>query len=174
MKEMVRYGLILSLICAAASASLAAMNSVTKPKIIAQAKAEEEASLKEVLPLAERFEPVKSGEDVVYYKAYAKDGKFAGAAFKAYGKGYSSVVETMTGLLPDGSISAIKIVNQNETPGLGANVIEPSFTGQFSHKNIPALQDVQAITGATISSKAVIDSVSKRAQEIKELIKNEK
>jgi electron transport complex protein RnfG len=148
------------------------MNSITRPRIIAQAKAEEEASLKEVLPEAAHFEPVKSGSDVIYYKAYDKAGKFIGVAFKASGKGYSSTIETVAGLTPEGRITAIKIVDQNETPGLGARITEEDFTRQFTNKK--DLKEVQAITGATISSKAVIDSVSRKAEELRELIGNEK
>lgn len=174
MKEMTRYGITLAAICIAASASLAVVNSLTKSKIIEQAKAEEEASLKDVLPDAEKFEPVKSGDEILYYKAYNKDSKFIGAAFKALGKGYSSTIETMVGMLKDGSITAIKILSQNETPGLGARVAEKSFVNQFSKRGIQDITNVQAITGATISSKAVIDSVSNKAKEIEELIKNER
>ena len=174
MKEMIRYGLILSLICVVASASLAAMNSLTKSRIIAQAQAEEEDSLKEVLPQAAHFEPVKKDDEIIYYKAHDKDGNLIGVAFKASQKGYSSVIETMAGMMKDGTISAIKILSQNETPGLGAGVAEDDFTGRFSNKNVQNLNEVQAITGATISSRAVIDSVKNKAQEIQELIKNEK
>jgi len=170
MKEMVRYGFTLAIICIVASASLAVVNAVTKSKIIAQAQAEEEASLKEVCPFAAHFEAVKSGESIVYYKAHDKDGNLAGVAFKASGKGYSSIVETIVGMKTDGTIVAIKILSQNETPGLGAKVVEPEFSGQFADKK--DLSGIQAITGATISSKAVIDSVKKKAEEIKELIKN--
>jgi len=172
MKEMIRYGFILGLICLVASGLLAAVNSVTKTKILAQAQREEEASLKEVMPAATRFEPIKSGSDIIYYKAHDKDGKLAGVAFKTSGKGYSSNVETMVGMKTDGTIITIKILSQNETPGLGTRVAEPSFTGEFANKNIQSLNEVQAITGATISSQAVIDSVNKKAGEIKELIKN--
>lgn len=174
MKEMLRYGLILALICIVASASLALVNSLTKSRIIAQAQTEEEASLKGVLPQGVRFEPVKSGSDIIYYKAYDKEGKFIGVAFKTSGKGYSSTIDTMVGMEKDGTINAIKILNQNETPGLGARITEPSFIRQFTKKNIQGLNEVQAITGATISSKAVIDSVKKKAEEIKVLIKDEK
>ena len=125
------------------------------------------------MPEAEKFEAVKSGSDVLYYKAYAKNAKFIGVAFKASGKGYSGTVETLVGMSNKGDITAIKVLNQNETPGLGARVAEPSFTDKFSNKKIEELSDVQAVTGATISSKAVIDSVRKKAQEIKELIKND-
>ena len=172
MRETIRYGFILAVICIVASGLLAGMNSLTRPKIIAQAQAEEESALREVMPQGEHFEPVKKGEDIIYYKVHNKDGKFIGVAFKASGKGYSSVIDTLVGLARDGTIVAIKILNQNETPGLGARVAESYFTGQFSDKNIQGLANVQAITGATISSKAVIDSVQEKAKEIQELIKN--
>ncbi len=170
MIEMLRYGLTLALICILASGLLATVNSVTRPRIIAQAKAEEESSLKEVLPMAEYFKPVKSLDEILYYKAEDKDGKFIGVAFKVAGKGYSSTIETMVGMTKEGAINAIKILSQNETPGLGAGVAEESFTSRFASKNIQNLgTQVEAITGATISSKAVIDSVEKKAKEIQEL-----
>jgi len=171
MKEMVRYGFILTLICSVAAGLLAGVNSLTKSRIIAQAQAEEEASLREVIPQGEYFEIVKSDSDIVYYKAYDKQKKLIGVAFKAAAKGYSSTIETMVGMKTDGMITAIKVLNQNETPGLGAQVTEASFTGQFSHKKLQDLNQVEAITGATISSKAVIDSVKKKAEEIKVLLK---
>lgn len=174
MKELVRYGLILAMICVVAAGLLAGVNSLTKSRIIAQAQAEEEASLKEVIPEGEYFEAVKSDSDIIYYKAYDKGKKIVGVAFKASGKGYSGTIETMVGMKNDGTITAIKILSQNETPGLGAGVTKPSFTEQFNHKNIQDLSQVQAITGATISSKAVIDSVQAKAKEIQELIKDER
>ncbi len=174
MKETLRYGFILAMICVVASGLLAGMNSLTKAKIIAQAQAEEETALREVMPQGEHFEPIKKGEDIIYYKALNKDGKLIGVAFKASGKGYSSVVDTLVGMSRDGTVIAVKILNQNETPGLGNRITEPSFTGRFSNKNVQDLTGVQAITGATISSKAVLNSVQEKAKEIQALIKNEK
>lgn len=172
MKEMLRYGFILAMICIVAAGLLAGVNTLTRPKIIAQAQAEEELSLKEVMPGTEEFEPVRQNDEIIYYKAFAKKQKLIGVVFKAVGKGYSSEVQTMAGMLKDGTITAIKILSQNETPGLGARVSDSSFTGQFKDKK--DLKEVEAITGATISSKAVIDSVNKKAEEIKTLIKDEK
>lgn len=173
MKEMVRYGMVLSLTCALAAASLAGVHALTKSRILAQAQAEEGSALKEVLPNAARFEPVKKGDAVIYYKAYDAEGNFMAVAFKAAQKGYSSVIETMAGMDRDGRLTAIKVISQNETPGLGAAVVEPAFTGQFSGKNIDSLDQVQAITGATISSRAVIEAVKIKARQIKELMANE-
>ena len=174
MKEIVRYGFILALICMVASWLLAGVNYFTKARIIAQAQKEQDASLKEVLPQGQHFEPVKSGEDVIYYKAHNKEGELVGFAFKAQAKGYSSLIETMVGMTQAGAITAIKILSQNETPGLGNRIAEPSFTSRFTNRNVQGLSEVQAISGATISSRAVMDSVKKKATEIQELIKNEK
>jgi len=174
MKELFRYGFILALICAVASGLLSAVNSCTRPKIIAQAKAEEATSLEEIMPGAVSFEPIKKGEDIIYYKVSNADGKFIGVAFKASGKGYSGAIETMVGMDKEGTIKTIKILYQNETPGLGNRIMELPFLSQFAHKGISDLTRVEAITGATISSKAVIDSVQKKAKEIQELIKDEK
>ncbi len=67
-RETIRYGFVLAVICVVASGLLAGMNSLTKPRIIAQAQAEEETALREVMPQGEHFEPVKKGEDIIYYK----------------------------------------------------------------------------------------------------------
>ena len=176
MREIARYGFILALICVIAAGLLAVVNKLTGPKIIAAAQSEEQAALKEVMPLAVKFNTVKSAADkeVLYYKAFDNQDRLIGFVFKASGKGYSSVIQTLTGIFPDGKISAIKIISLNETPGLGMRVREDKFTGQFNHQNSLDLSGVEAITGATISSRAVIDSVMKKAQEIKELIKNDK
>ncbi len=172
MKETIRYGLILALICVVASGLLAGVNTITTSKILAQSKLEEEAVLRKVFADAARFESVKSANEIIYYKAYDNDGRFLGVAFKASGKGYSSTIETMVGMLKDGTIAAVSILSQNDTPGLGLRVTESSFTGRFTNKNITDLNQVQAITGATISSRAVIDSVKKKAEEIRSLIKD--
>ena len=170
MKEMIRYGFILALICAVASGLLAGVNTLTKNRILAQAQAEEDASLKDVLPQAASFQAVRLGEETIYYKAQDKDGNLVGVAFKASGKGYSSTIDTIVGMAKTGEITAIKVVSQNETPGLGTRVAEPEFGGQFKNKKLEELSDVQAITGATISSRAVIDAVANKAREIKGML----
>jgi Na+-translocating ferredoxin:NAD+ oxidoreductase RnfG subunit len=109
----------------------------------------------------------------------------------AYGKGYSSTIETIVGVTTGGSICGIKIVSQKETPGLGAKVQEvasrntlwavlsgsavdetgarPWFEEQYDGLGVEDLRVVKsrsedgvlAITGATISSEAVTGSVGK-------------
>ena len=170
MKETIRYGFILMFICVIAAGLLSTVNFLTQPRIIAMAQAEEEASLKEVMSQAADFKPVKSADKTLYYQAQDKNGKIIGVVFKAEGKGYSSTIETVAGMLNDGTITAVKILSQGETPGLGSRITKPDFLAQFKDKK--DLSAVQAITGATISSSAVINSVREKAQEIKKLMKH--
>ena len=191
----VRYAATLAIICLAASGLLSVVYNITQPRIVAQAKMEEEAALKDVFPAAARFEPLKEGDETLYYKALDTDGAVAGYAFRAEKKGYSSVIVTMVGMARDGTIERIKILSQNETPGLGTRIVEvlqketiwdvllrrvrisekprPWFQVQFDGKPHEALdEDVEAITGATISSLAVITSVETKSREIMERVNN--
>lgn len=174
MKELLRYGITLSVICMAASGLLAGVHALTREKISAQATKEERAALVEVMPQADSFEAVIEGNETLYYRAFDKEKILIGVAFKAQGKGYGGAVETLAGMRLDGSLSAVKVLSQNETPGIGQLVTEPSFTDQFKMHKADTLDGVQAITGATISSRAVIDAVKLKAREIQELLKNDR
>jgi len=171
MKETMKFGFILGVICIIAAGLLAGVDILTKPRILAQEKIEEELSLKSIFPEALRFEEVNEKNKVIYHKAFNKDGKFIGVAFKASAKGYSGEIDTFAGMLANGEITAIKILSQSETPGLGSRIAEPDFTGRFKGKS--DLSEIKAITGATISSRAVIDSVREKAKEIRSKVKNE-
>ncbi len=171
-RDVIRSGISLAVICMAAAGFLVTVNLLAGPVIVGQAQGEEANSLKEVLPQAEAFEAVKSGGKIIYYKARNKQGELIGAVFEAEGKGYSGDIETMVGMLKDGTITAVKVLNQQETPGAGSRVAEAPFSSEFSNKNIQSLNDIQAITGATISSRAVIDSVKQKAEEVEALIRD--
>lgn len=162
-KDLLRYAGILAVICLIASSLLAGVNGITKPRIAAQAYAQEQNALREVLPEAVSFEPVCDATETLYYKGLSASGDLVGYAFKAQGKGYAGVIETMVGMTPEGVITAVWVIQQNETPGLGSRVAEDDFTGQFPGQNAALLEDAQAITGATISSRALIDSVKSAA-----------
>ena len=80
----------------------------------------------------------------------------------------------MVGMTADDKITGIKVVNQNETPGLGSRIAQADFTTQFTGKGSSSINQVQAITGATISSRAVINAVAAQAEAIKDFMKHEK
>jgi len=172
MREMLKFGFILGIICIIAAGLLAGVDILTQPKILAQAKLEEELSLKIIFPLAHHFDEVKEKGETIYYKVFDGENKFIGVAFQVSGRGYAGEVKILAGMLKDGKITAIKILSQNETPGLGSRITSLSFIDRFKGRN--DLSEVEAITGATVSSRAVIDSVKKKAEEIRSKVRNEK
>lgn len=174
MKDIKKFGLTLFLICAISAFLLALVNKITKPKIIAQAKADENLSLKSVMSEAYSFEEFKKGSEVLYYKALDKNNELIGYCFKVSKYGYSSDIITMVGIDKDSRITGIEILSQNETPGLGAKIIDKSFGERFKGKPANSLAEVDAITGATISSRAVISSIGEKAKFLLEEIKNAK
>ena len=88
--------------------------------------------------------------------------------FTAGAKGYGGTVSVMVGIGTDGAITGLEILSHAETPGLGANAVKPDFKDRFIGKSGELTvdktsnegQNVQAITAATITSKAVVSAVN--------------
>ena len=163
-KEILKPPLILAVIATVVTALLVLTNGVTKDKIAElQAKAEDEAKLA-VLPDADGFEE-KEVDGQVYYEAT----NGAGYVFSTSSKGYGGPVVVMTGISADGEVTGVKLTSQNETPGLGQKALDASFTDQYLmalpeggfavKKDSPSGQ-IDAIAGATITSRAVTNSVN--------------
>ncbi|MDO4460614.1 MAG: RnfABCDGE type electron transport complex subunit G [Clostridia bacterium] len=159
--------LILVCICIVVSALLGVTNNLTKDKIAEVQAKNAEMARGVVLPDAEAFEEV-TAEENVYYVGKAGD-SVVGYVFTTAGKGYGGDVEVMTGISTDGNITGISILTQNETPGLGGNCTKESFQEQYKQgaqtiavvKNQEAGEgQIQALTGATITSRAVTDAVN--------------
>jgi Na+-translocating ferredoxin:NAD+ oxidoreductase subunit G len=191
MRDIIRLGIVLMIYSVIAGASLAYVNIMTKDKIISNKAASEDAARKEVLPgMNGGFEPKGSmtvgNYEFPYWIAYTDQGKTTpgGYVFIAKGKGYSSVIETMVGVDLGGKITGIKVVSQQETPGLGTKITEvrygendPWFSRQFKGKsaddNIRVKKDggdIDAMTGATISPRAVTDSINKGLVSLKKIM----
>ena len=165
--------LVALLVIAAISGGLLGLiYSITKDKIAEVEKQKNEAAMSEVLQkegvAIDKF-VTKEKDGLVYNMAYTADGQCVGAAVKTFtNKGFNGKVELMVGILADGTINKISVLSQNETPGLGANMENAKFKDQFNGKNPDngyKLQvskdggDVDAITAATISSRAFTDAV---------------
>ena len=111
-------------------------------------------------------------DDLTYNLAYDAEGNFIGAAIKTYSKnGFGGKIELMVGMLANGIINKVSVLSQAETPGLGANMVNDKFKGQFDGKDPKTFilkvkkdgGDVDAITAATISSRAVSEAIKKAA-----------
>jgi Na+-translocating ferredoxin:NAD+ oxidoreductase subunit G len=173
MKEMLRYGSILGVICCVSAGILAFVNALTAPAIAQQKLQQENAALAQVLPQAKEFLAREAEGAVDYYLAVDAGKKPVGFVFKAQGKGYSSVIEVMVGVDTGFAVTAMQVLSQNETPGLGTQIAEPSFLSQFTGKRPDTLEAVPAIAGATVSSSALKDAVIKTLQEKKPRMEKE-
>lgn len=108
-----------------------------------------------------------SGSDVELYPA-RENGTIRSVAIRSSNnEGFGGKIELIIGILMDGTITGYKIIEQSETPGLGTKVTEPKFSNQFVGKNAYTNNfdlkkdggEIDAVTGATISSKAVVKAV---------------
>lgn len=175
-KDAVLPALILVIICAVSSAALAGTNMITKDKIAEAALETAANSRMIVLPEADSFTETDAG----YYEALSGD-EVIGYIFETTAKGYGGDVDVMTGITTDGNISGVAILSQNETPGLGANVLKEDFTSQYQQavpehglhvvKGQAGEGDVEALTGATISTNAVTNAVNEAVSIYNETIK---
>jgi len=175
--------IILFLIAAIAALLLAFTNYITSPVIAKQTEQTNTAARQAVLSDAETFEPVEDldviaqkalGEDAsIVEEAYVglKGGQVVGYAIKTTPSGYGGDIELLTGIASDGTTTGIAILSQEETPGLGARSTETAFQEQY--KGLNASEEISvvknqeasgnqivAITGATITSKAVTRGVN--------------
>ncbi|MFH0732166.1 MAG: RnfABCDGE type electron transport complex subunit G [Candidatus Omnitrophota bacterium] len=168
---MIRLIVILTLVCTVAAFVLGITYKSTAPLIAAQKEKQIKQALNQAAPDADEFKEKKS-DDNVYYEAY-KNGQLTGYIIFANASGYSGDIEMMVGLDKNGQITGIQILSQEETPGLGARCNEIKygekdqwFTRQFKQKRAQdlSLKNIQAITGATITTEAVIKGVKESAE----------
>ena len=145
--------------------------SITRDKINAQEEQKIQHMLSAIFPDMSRYD---FANDI--YTIYS-DGVEVGYAFLAVGKGYGGDISILVGLEDETTVKGITIISHSETPGLGSRIAESSFTDRFAGLNIAdvALRQeggqIDAITGSTISSRAVIDAVRTTAMEKVKLLK---
>lgn len=166
MKEIITYGLILMIICAIAAGALAYVYNQTQRVILMQKEKEKLQAFQEILPLAKHFNKInnipKSKDKLVkiigIYEG-KNNNQNVGKVFELSIRGYSSDINLLVGMDNSRRITKVKVISQNETPGLGAEITREEFLSQFIGKNSPNIElkkDIQPITGATISSRAVL------------------
>ncbi len=142
------------------------------PKIYKNAEEAEKKALKLLMPDAETVD--KMGDWTVHdkhakYFIAKKGGETIGYVIQSFGKGYSSYINTYVATDKDFVVQKINILGHAETPGLGDEIETDWFKNQFKGKNIEHLkvikgetkEDIQAISGATISSRAVTEDAVK-------------
>jgi H+/Na+-translocating ferredoxin:NAD+ oxidoreductase subunit G len=188
LRDILKLAGALTLITVLAAGALSRVYLMTRDKIAEVERQRELNAMKAALPAASAFEPDTTGDGFVYFRGFAdsvKAGEPVGYVALALGKGYSSTIRTMVGVSPALEITGIKVASQQETPGLGTRIEEvrrgeddPWFQSQFKGKTEAAVkllrgggpQGIEAITGATISSRAVTISVREAVQRLDQVV----
>ncbi|MFC1983537.1 FMN-binding protein [Chloroflexota bacterium] len=151
--------LFITVVVFAAVSLITWTDSITADKIEEQEEQQIQSRLEEMFPSMREY----TFKDDIY--TLYSDGTEIGYAFLAVGKGYGGDIKILIGLEDETTMKGITIISQTETPGLGSRIAEESFASKFTGLNINDValkQDggqIDALTGATISSGAVVDAV---------------
>ena len=185
MRDILKLSVVLLIICVVASALLAYTNELTAP-VIATAREESAASARLlVMSEADDLNEKMSQEQVeeiagksglsteILNEIYIakKDGEVIGYTYTCTVSGFGGAIDVLTGIYLDGTIGGVQVLNHNETPGLGAKATDEDWIVQYTDKNVNSEltvikigtagdTEIEAITGATITSKAVTLAVN--------------
>jgi electron transport complex protein RnfG len=155
----------------------------TMSKIKINARKATEKAIRDIFPDTAQINPARM-EGV--FQAVDKDGKLLGYAFIAEGNGYQGVIQLIVGV--DSDISTMKgmeVLESQETPGLGAEIASDDFRKQFvglslahpieyvRNRKPEQPYQIEAVTGATISSRAVVNILNRRIKEIRKQVKGD-
>jgi Na+-translocating ferredoxin:NAD+ oxidoreductase subunit G len=173
-KGNIRLGLILTAFAGFACAGLSFVYAATKDRIAANSTRQLDESLREMFGTAESFskESLESADPAVsFLSAHVakRGGRVLGVAITAGGKSYNGLTVVLVGVGVDGKIVGSRVLENHDTPGLGANAASSTyyvdrargltFMGQFAGKPISdefaVKKDVQAVSASTITSRAV-------------------
>lgn len=154
-----------------AAAALGAVYMFTRNAIHEQQIAKQTAAISAVLPEHERIADPETVNGLTVYKAYTGD-QFVGAAVETQADGFGGVIRLMVGFDADNHIVNYEVLEQQETPGLGTHIVEWFKNADKPKQNILGREangaftvskdggDVDAITAATISSRAFLKAVN--------------
>jgi len=177
MRYVLKIVLALTITCGACAFSLAFVSRVTKDKIEQNARKRIEDAIMRLAPETKKIEEVKAAGGI--YQLYDAKNSLVSLAFLAEGDGYQGKIKMLGVIAPSlERMQGVEIIDSVETPGLGARIAEDFFKDQFKTLRVaPAIEcvkdkvsadnQISAITGATISSRAVANIMNKRVAELK-------
>ena len=180
--HMVRMIAVLALLSAISGGILASVRIATKDQIaFQQVKFEKAPVLKTILPgitndpVQDKYTIEREEGVLTLYPGIREGGNLV--AFETAGKGYAGDVSVMVGIDPETrTLTGIGVTAHSETPGMGAKAKDdPAFVSQFQGKPLGAFQvrndggDIDALSGATVTSRAVCDAVTTAARLFEEV-----
>ncbi|MBQ8207755.1 MAG: RnfABCDGE type electron transport complex subunit G [Clostridia bacterium] len=164
MKEILRIGGILCIICAAVALILSFVNMVTAAKIAENEELEKKSAIVALFgsQTVEYTTMEGTPETVNSIYSVTDKGSDLGYCVSVSPGGFGGDVNLMVGVNSDGSVIGVRVVSHSETPGLGSRIEADSFLSQFVGKSgsVAEGQDYDIISGSTVSSDAVAAGVN--------------
>jgi electron transport complex protein RnfG len=177
MRNVVIVAVKLFAICAMAALTLGGINAITEPVIIQRKILELQQALDELTPDAQTGEAVEVAETPGIAKRYpiSKEGQSAGMLLELVGSGYGGDMKILARYDDDGTIRAVKLMDNTETPGLGKKAENPDYMEKFlgtgsADDPVPVRKDTlepgeaDAVTGATITFLGVSKALAEGAE----------
>ena len=162
--------IVLTLITVIAAACLGAMNNATAEPIAASKKAKQEAAIKAVLPEFASVDTAVIVNEQKIFRAYDANGAIVGIAIETAELGFGGDITTMVGFDTNGVLFEYSLLQHAETPGLGSKLfdwfkVKSDIRGAGADKMPLRVSkdggEYDAITAATISSRAFLNSINK-------------
>ncbi|MEW6356630.1 MAG: RnfABCDGE type electron transport complex subunit G [Planctomycetota bacterium] len=177
MNKTLQMVLALGSISLVSGGSLAGIFVLTDPIIQKQDLAAKTQIAQQVLPGAE-FDIAEGAGPMDRFEGKGKDGKLDGVVYITSARGYGGPIDVVVGMTADGTIQGVRVAKASETPGLGTRINEvrygekePYFTEQFRGDTVADFDSgkfkLDAISGATISSRAVESAVRQAVERLK-------
>jgi len=173
--SIVKIAMNLAMACFLSGVVIAGTYSVTEPVAAKSREALKAQAMKEVVKDATDFKEIPGKKE--WFTAM-KDGKVIAYVAPGESKGYGGAIKMLVSVTPEGKVMDYKILQHNETPGLGDKAGEPKFSKQFAGKGpedlevvkVPNEKNIQALTGATITSRAVTKGIKEAVEEVVEYL----
>ncbi|MBR5237549.1 MAG: RnfABCDGE type electron transport complex subunit G [Paludibacteraceae bacterium] len=172
--------IVLTIITVIAASCLGAMNNLTAEPIAASKKAKQEAAIKAVLPEFTSLEEDNVNDQKIF-RAYNANSELVGIAIETAELGFGGNITTIVGIDTNGAIVDYSLLQHAETPGLGSKLVDwfkvkSDIRGADANKMPLNVSkdggEYDAITAATISSRAFLNSINK-AYETYQIAKGE-
>lgn len=171
MKYILRLTLTLLLITAVVAGLLAFVNELTAGRIDELTRQKAEQAMREVLP-AQDYTPLDAALPQGVTAAYRAGD--AGYVVRVAPNGFGGAIDLMVGVKADGTVNGVAVIAHSETASLGANCTREEFCAQYVGGAGPFAvgQDggtIEALTGATVTSRAVTDGVNAALDFVREV-----
>ena len=171
MKYILRLTLTLLLITAVVAGLLAFVNELTAGRIDELTRQKAEQAMREVLP-AQDYTPLDAALPQGVTEAYRAGD--AGYVVRVAPNGFGGAIDLMVGVRADGTVNGVAVIAHSETASLGANCTREEFRAQYAGGAGPFAvgQDggtIEALTGATVTSRAVTDGMNAALDFVREV-----